>query len=282
MPKGAHYKQDAGAEAGQGASQDGRRRHRASRVIANLLLLAGVALLVAAGVIWFQNDQRYQQNEENNAKLAVYAKLSEGAGGPPEVDWAALEAVNPDVVGWVYIPNTVVNYPVYQGSDNEYYLDHSAYGGFSYGGQIFMDHLNTAPGMVDEQTIIYGHHQRNGSMFKTVADMANQATFDGVDTVWYCTEQENFELEPLMLYKTVGTDETVRQFAFPTTDDFHSYLTGKLGSASAARADAAGLIASTEHVMTLSTCQYDEEDGRSILVCVPKSEVSGPGPGVSS
>ena len=280
MPKGAHYKPDAGAA--QGAGQDGRGRHRASRVLANLLLLVGVALLVAAGVIWVQNNQRYQQNEENNAKLAVYAKLPEGDDGPPEIDWAALKAVNPQVVGWVYIPNTVVNYPVYQGTDNEYYLDHSAYGEYSYGGQIFMDYLNTSPGMVDEQTIVYGHHQRNGSMFKTVADMADQATFDGVETVWYCTEQQTYELEPLMLYKTVGTDETVRQFTFPTTDDFRSYLAGKLASASAARSDAADLVASTEHVLTLSTCQYDEEDGRSILVCVPKSEVSDPGSGVSS
>ena len=271
MPRGSHYKPTHSKE----IVEEKPKKHRASRIISNLLLLLGVALLVVAGTIWFKNNQRYQQNEENNEKLAVYAQLPEGEDGPPDIDWDALKAINPDIVGWIYIPHTVVNYPVYQGDDNEYYLDHSAYGEYSFGGQIFMDYLNTAPGMVDQQTIIYGHHQRNGSMFKTVADMEDQSVFDSVDTIWYCTEEQNYELEPLLLYKTVGTDESVRQFEFSTTEEFHEYLDGKLAQASATRSDAATLIESADHVMSLATCQYDEDNGRTVLVCVWKSEVNG-------
>ncbi|MGI6754455.1 MAG: class B sortase [Atopobiaceae bacterium] len=285
MSQASHFKHDrdtstAAADRSRHDQADGKK-YSVSRIISNILLVVGVALLVVAGAIWFQNNQRYEQNEENNQKLAEYASLPQGDDGAPEIDWDALRAINQDVVGWIYIPHTVVNYPVYQGQDNDYYLDHSAYGQYSFGGQIFMDYENTAPGLVDMQTLIYGHHQRNGSMFKTIADMASQDAFDAVSTIWYCTPEANYELEPLLLYKTVGSDTSVRTFNFPP-NEFHEYLSEKLAVASAARGDAQDIITVTNHVLTLATCQYDEDDGRSILLCVLKSEVQGGATGQTS
>lgn len=176
------------------------------------------------------------------------------------VDWASLKAVNQDVVGWVQIPNTVVNFPVYQGADNDEYLHTNAEGSYSLGGQIFLDAENAAPGMQDAQSIIYGHHLRNGAMFKPIADMENQEYFDSVDTVWYVTEDANYELEPLMLYKTDENDANVRQFSFASDDDFHTYLAGLLGKAVAKRSDAEALIAGADKVLTLCTCNYTNNE----------------------
>ena len=112
-------------------------------------------------------------------------------------------------------------------------------------------------------------------MFKPIADMENQEYFDSVSTVWYVTEDANYELEPLMLYKTDENDANVRQFSFASDDDFHTYLAGLLGKAVAKRSDADALIAGADKVLTLCTCNYtNNETGRTILVCVPKASAA--------
>ncbi len=247
-----------------------------ARIVSTILLVVGIGLLVAAGGMWAYNQYQYHQQDEINEKLAAYAKVDDTGITAPEVDWDALKAVNPDVVGWVQIPGTVVNYPVYQGSDNDEYLRTTAEGNYSVGGQIFLDYENVKPGMLDQQTIVYGHHLYNGSMFKTVADMENQGMFDSVSTIWYVTEEATYELQPVFSYKTDGDDENVRRFDFDSTDAFHSYLTDLLGKASAKSADAESLIADSANVLSLCTCSYtDNEYGRVILVCVPKAGTAG-------
>ena len=244
---------------------------RAARVISVLLFILGVGLIVAAAGMWLNNRMQYAEQDRINEELATYADVSTNGSTPPQVDWAGLKAVNDEVVGWVQIPGTAVNFPVYQASDNEKYLHTSAEGEYSLGGQVFMDYENTAPGMVDAQTIVYGPHLRNGAMFKPISDMENQEMFDSVSTVWYVTESATYELEPLLLYRTDADDASVRQFGFASQEELTSYLQGLLGKAVTSRADAAERIPAVTQVLSLCTCNYDEGDsGRTILVCVPK------------
>ena len=222
--------------------------------------------------MFLHNQYEYHEQDVINEKLAAYATVDNTGSSAPQVDWAALKAVNQQVVGWIQIPGTNVNYPVYQGADNDAYLHTNAEGNYSLGGQIFLDSDNTAPGMVDAQTIIYGHHLRNGSMFKAVSDMESQGMFDSVDTIWYVTEQATYELQPLLAYKTDGDDENVRCFSFESTDAFHSYLSALAAKASAKAADADAQIAAANNVLSLCTCSYTgNETGRVVLVCVPKA-----------
>lgn len=242
------------------------------RVVSTILLVVGIALLVGAGGYWLSKQWEYHEQDVENEKLASYAQFPEGTDEPPTIDWAGLKAINPDIVGWIYIPNTSVNYPVYQGDSNEKYLRTNAEGQYSVGGQVFMDYENTAPGMVDNQSIIYGHHLRNGAMFKAIADMDDQSTFDATPTVWYLTENQNYELEPLFLYYTVGSDTEVRTLNSASTADFQSYLLSRLANAQTKRSDAEQVVSKTQHVLSLITCNYYQDDGRTVLVCVPKSE----------
>lgn len=250
-----------------------KKRH----IISNLLLLIGIGLLIAAGVLWWQAQSRYNEIDEMNEKLATYAVIADDEQGqisnPPVVDWEALRAVNPDVVAWIQIPGTVINYPVYQADDNDYYLNRDAEGNYGIGGQIFLDYQNSAPGMIDRQTIIYGHHMKNGAMFKQVADMDNQQYFDSINTVWYVTEQDNFELMPLFVYHTDPNDTNVRIFSFSDAETFHSYLSDLMAAKGVAvHPEAERIISGTDHILTLSTCNYIEGSGRTMLVCVEKAE----------
>ena len=247
-----------------------------SNLVSNILIVVGVVLLGVAGFIFFQNNQNYKKIDEENERVAEYAKLSDDENTPPQVDWAALKAMNPDVVGWLQVPGTVVNYPVFQTTDNEYYLNHAPDRSDSIGGSVFLDYECKAPGMVDAQTIVYGHHMRNGSQFKQIADMEDQKLFDTIKTVWYVTEKQGaHNLTPIFLYYTNEDDLDVRQFAFKNDDEFHKYLEGYFAKAQAKRADADKIIKQVKHVFTLSTCNYYDGLGRTLLVCAPKSEVPG-------
>lgn len=81
-----------------------------------------------------------------------------------DMDLSALRAVNDDVIAWIVIPDTMVSYPVVQGSDNQYYLNHTWKGIQRSVGAIFMEHRSSA-GFSDFNTIIYGHRMSDSSMF---------------------------------------------------------------------------------------------------------------------
>lgn len=269
-------RRDAGFRETDPYDLSGRRsrdpRKRVGRVISVLLFIVGVALIATAAGMWIYNQWQYSEQDRINEELAAFADVSDNGTTPPQVDWESLKAVNDEVVGWLQIPGTAVNFPVYQASDNDKYLHTNAEGEYSLGGQVFMDYENAAPGMVDGQTIVYGHHLRNGAMFKPVSDMTNQEMFDGVSTVWYVTEEATYELEPLLVYETEANDTNVRTFSFGSADELREYLSGLLSRAVTSRADAAEKIASAERALTLCTCNYENGDsGRTLLVCVPKT-----------
>lgn len=81
-----------------------------------------------------------------------------------DIDLAALQNTNPDVVGWIVIPETELSYPLLHGDDNEYYLSHTWQGEYNSAGSVFLEATNS-PDCADFHSIVYGHNMRNGSMF---------------------------------------------------------------------------------------------------------------------
>lgn len=84
----------------------------------------------------------------------------------PEVDFAALREINPDIVAWIYIEGTKINYPIVQGEDNSYYLKHLFSGEWNGSGCIFLDFQNDAS-FADRHSIIFSFIQRDLSMIMT-------------------------------------------------------------------------------------------------------------------
>lgn len=240
--------------------------------------IVGVALILVAACLFIHAQMQYHAQDEINDKLSSYVTVSDTADKGPQVDWAGLKAINDDIVGWIQIPGTVVNYPVYQGEDNDQYLHTTAEGEYSIGGQIFMDYENAAPGLIDRQTLIYGHHLWNGTMFTAVDTMTSQSEFDKVSTIWYATETTTYELTPLFIYKTDAYDSDARQSTFASDADFVSYLNNLLSKAVAQADNAKSAVSQVHKVLTLETCDYNNDfgqgNGRCLLVCALKSEVS--------
>ncbi len=250
-PRGTRFATPAAD--GQGAKQ--KKPRRARDIISTALIIIGVLLLVAAGGIFIHAQLGYQEAQSTYKELEQYA-VSDGTGdNVPQVNFDELAKINPDVVGWVYVPNTPINYPVVQTDNNETYLyklfDLSGNGS----GSIFMDMDDTAPGMIDQQTTIYGHHMYDGSMFKYIDDTLQQDAFDTVTTVYYITRDATYKCTPLFTMQVEDTYNDARVNNF--TEEGHTltdYLRDGLSQAKAKASDAETRIESADKVFTLVTC----------------------------
>ena len=108
--------------------RSGDPKKRVGRIVSAVLFILGIALIVTAAGMWIYNQWQYHEQDVINEELATFADVSDDGQTSPQVDWEGLKAVNDDVVGWVQIPGTVVNFPVYQGETNDTYLRTSAEG----------------------------------------------------------------------------------------------------------------------------------------------------------
>jgi len=90
-----------------------------------------------------------------------------------EINLPALQNVNADVLGWLYIPNASISYPFMRSEDNEFYLDHDWQGEKYIDGAIYVDYRNSMDGM-DFNTIIYGHNKEDGFMFSNLVNYKKQ------------------------------------------------------------------------------------------------------------
>lgn len=228
---------------------------RRKPVLSYALIAIGVVLLLVAGGLFIRAQIGYSEAQSTYAELQQYAVVSDEGDAVPTVDFDALAAINPDVVGWIYIPNTPVNYPVVQTDNNTTYLTRLFDGSGNGSGTIFMDMDDAAPGMVDEQTTLYGHHMNDGKMFKIIDNTIDQATFDTIGTVYYITPHVTYELKPMFTAQVEETYTAARTPNFTGTGDtLQSYLRNLYTYAKAEAADASERIDQAAHVMSLVTC----------------------------
>ncbi len=195
------------------------------------------------------------------------------------MDWDALKAINPDTVGWIYIPGTVVNYPIVQAADDEKYLTHDfkgSEGWIATFGAIFLAAENSSD-FSDPNNIIYGHHLNDGSMFACVADFSDAAQFNDHRTVYILTPEGNYELSTFALVHVAATirwrrrGSPMRTNAWPTcrtrsTDRWcplPTYL----------------LLPISKHTFALATCDNLPSDGRYVLYSYVKASTVGEGDG---
>ena len=137
------------------------------------LLLLLLCLAVAAFSAWklYGYYRGYHDGEKEYEELTQYVKENEDGAKkgkkdkcPITVDFDALRAINEDVVAWVYIEDTGINYPVVQGEDNEYYLHHTFERKENFSGAIFMD-ITCHPDFTSDNSILFGHNLKTGEMF---------------------------------------------------------------------------------------------------------------------
>lgn len=166
-----------------------------------------------------------------------------------QIDLDALREVNPDVLGWILIPDSKINYPLLQGEDNDYYLNHTWQHESNYMGSIFLECQNQ-PDFSDYNTIVYGHNLKNGTMFTSVRNYRNQAYYEDHPNVYLVTGQGIFLYEIFSAHLapvdslTYGMDMQQEK----TRQDFLDYVMQE------SVIETPVVPSTTDQILTLSTC----------------------------
>lgn len=243
-------------------------------VILCIVFFSSVALILQIVMGYRETDALYEEsaaafttaNNSDSAEVGE-AAAEEGADTVPiTVDFDALKSINEEVAGWIYCEGTAINYPVLQGQDDDYYLSHTYDRTENRAGSIFVEALN-APKFADSNTIIYGHHMKNGSMFATLKNWSEQEYYEKHPVFWLLTPEQNYRIELISGYITPAVSDTYKVFQGPGRE-FTEYLEEAYAK-SDFRSDAEW--GPNDRFVVLSTCEYVYKDARYVLhgVLVP-------------
>ena len=216
-------------------------------------------------------DSLVQLVEDSETEPAEPIIYSEDKTILPEL--TELYRQNDDLVGWICVEDTNINYPVMQTVDNpNYYLKR----GFdkeysSYGCPYVQEDCDVLK--PSDNLVIYGHHMNDGSMFNVISDTTDQATFDSMEYVYYITRDATYKLRPLATKVVEDTYAKARTPNFEGDDGLKNYLSEMLDGASAMASDATDRAASATKVVTLVTCRsLSLSNTRAVMVLTPVEE----------
>ena len=167
-------------------------------------------------------------------------------------DFSYLQSLNSDVIGWIQIPGTKINYPIVQGSDNEFYLTHTISGEENTSGAIFMD-AAISDGFGDKNPIIYGHNLKSGAMFSRLNRYSRQS-FWNANRYIYITTPEGLSVYQVFSAYQIDANADVYYFGFGSDEVFQEYL-DRITSYSIY--DAGISVTKEDSIVTLSTCAND-------------------------
>ncbi len=167
-----------------------------------------------------------------------------------DTDIASLCAKNPDVLGWIVIPDSNISFPLVQGSDNEHYLYHTWEGRWSWSGSIYLD-CRVSRDLFDFHTIIYGHNMGGGRMFSDLLFYREQSYYEAHPSIYIVTEDFARRYDIFSAYESdLATDKT---YVIGLNDD--ASKSAYLARCKANSEIACSVTPETEDsVITLSTC----------------------------
>ena len=269
----------------------GRRRFR--RFLLVVLLLACLAGAGYLGYMGFAELRERQQGEEFYANLA--ASVGNGAadgnadgnmiGVSPdaaglryetglipsgqtghadnvsEIDFQTIWQTCPDVVGWLRIDDSGVDYPIVLGEDNDFYLHHLPDGTENAAGSIMMDEANS--GLFQETVnIIHGHHMRNGSMFGNLDDYGDEEYYRAHSVLRLYTPAGDYDVAVFAAYTVNGYT-----FGYPTSFDDEAAFDQFIRKAISATPYETGVdVAYGDRILMLSTCAYSYNGARYVVM----------------
>ena len=241
------------------------------RTFALVLCLCVVAV---SGYQLYIGQREYDQGEDmytevvqgvQGAELQTVMIPAEEPGATPEpivipdIDFEVLSQVNVEGLAWIYSPDSKINYPVVQGKDNKYYLNHLIDDKRNRYGTIFLDYRNS-PDFSDRNSVMYGHHMRNGSMFAGIELYKEQSYYDAHPYMYLLTKNACYRIE---LFAGVVRDNSDNVLFFENDAAFLAHV-------AALREKSTFLspvqVTVDDRLITLSTCAYDFKNARYILV----------------
>ena len=250
---------------------DKKRKRKAGNILYYVLMAVLLGVFFYSAYMLFSEMKSYADDKKAYDELEQYIEVvDEGAleeeipeeQRVPVIDFESLKEINSDCIGWIYIPDTNISYPVVQTTNNDYYLKRLFDKTYGISGTVFMDTRNSEE-LTDRHTILYGHHMKNGTMFADAESYKDQIYADEHPTGMYITPEKVYDIEFFAGYLTDAYNDS---WTLDFTDaEFESWI-----QKSKQRSHFYSNVTPEldDRIITLSTCSYDITDGRFVLLGV--------------
>lgn len=257
-----------------------KRQEKKRRTIVILASIVAALSFGYFGVYYFysvRTNAQYSQLAElkgsdvlSDAQANNDFTLHKQAVRLPDVldEYKTLYQKNKKLIGWLKIDDTLIDYPVMQTSDNEYYLDHNYNQEYDKNGSLFLD-CNCSAYPQSTNLIIYGHHMKSGQMFGGLQKYAKESYAQKHSTIQFDTIYEKGTYQVMYVFRSQVYNENDIVFKYyqfieaNSEEEFNSYMR----EMEAVSLYDTGVTASFgDSILTLSTCDYSQEDGRFVVV----------------
>ena len=236
------------------------------KIIRRILLVVCLAVFLYSAGNLLNIGYKYHKLDSDNKKLQeeVVTEVKQDSPLDRKIDFNQLKSINEDIVGWIYIPNTNIDYALLKGKTNDTYIHTNYEKKYSFGGSIFLDEDNDAS-MTDSNTIIYGHNMKNGRMFAPLMKFKNKECFDKHQIIEFITPNEK-AIYHIVCVAKVKADDSWYSFIEDSGESQYNERIKELYSKSLYHSDYE--FGYNDEFLTLSTCEYSQNDGRLIVVAV--------------
>lgn len=242
---------------------------RLKKLLIIITILACIVSLIIVGYIFIKDYLECNSNNENIDDLIDEVFIEDSNENENNIDWDYLRSINEDIIGWIEIENTNINYPVLQGTDNEYYMTHNYKKEKSKKGSIFLtkDYDWNIP---STNLLIYGHNLRNGTMFEELLEYENEEFYKEHPIIRFTTAEEDAEYVIISVFKSrvyYKYEKNVFRYYYfvnaKTQEEYNEFI-GNAKKASLYNIEETAVFG--DQLITLSTCSYHTEDGRFVVV----------------
>ena len=240
--------------------------------IINLILI--LVVIVAFGKVAYKGYQYYVDKKEYE-KIQIFNPIineniennmlntdinDKGDSSNKEEE---LLNINNDYKFWLNISNSNIDYPVVQGVDNDFYLNHSFNKEKSISGTLFIDYQNNIDS--DKNIVIYGHHMKNNTMFNNLNFFKDEEFFNNND-ITIIRNGEEYKYDVFSVY-IIPENEASFNMSFVDESDYLNYM-DELSTKSYFKKEFK--LDSSRKMITLVTCSYEYDGARTIVHAIKK------------
>ncbi len=225
-----------------------------------LIILLSAVLIYSGAKIGSYLYDGYSSRALNEGLRKEYHQLRCADPGDPADPFKGLLEMNKDVVGWIKIPDTEIDYPVVQTEDNDFYLNHNLKRERSSRGSIFMDYRNSNDEK-DHNTIIYGHNMKDGCMFAGLSAYKDRSFYADHALIEYDSLKQPMRWQIFSVYVTEPSDVFL-QISFNNDVEYEQYL-DMIKSRSKYETDVKAT--KDDKILTLVTCSYEFKNARLVI-----------------
>lgn len=248
------------------------------RFLLILVVLLGFGYFIFYYWICAGSSKKFQElsdlKEKDNTVIDVYQttpKDEEEEDLPILSEYQALYNKNKNLIGWVKIADTSIDYPVMKSlnGNGNYYLTHNFEQQEDKNGTIFMDDL-CDPILPSDNLILYGHNMKSGKMFGDLDLYKSKSFYKEHKTVNFDTIYKAGSYEVVFVFQAKIYSEaeiTFKYYQFITPNSKEEFDSGVREMKKQSLYDTGIDVEYGDELLTLSTCDYDEEDGRFVVVC---------------